>query len=553
MKKLKYYFVLLFSFIFGMFFSSCVDEKDFEFDRIATPSVTPRLSLGNIAKIDLSLLDVIDFRFIADTTGCGFDTINDGHGSFMVFTMEKDTTFTPDIPSLGSIDGINMDINLELPKVNGAIVGEMYYPSLDEAMENTSIDLPTLDNGQTIEKIKFKKGSIQIAVASDLNHESYIELMSPNLRHITTGDTFKLELKIANAGQQTTNIVNTSIDLSQYEIVNDASGKINFYDRVFIKVNGTLKQEYNTNLNIEFTKLDFDVIYGNLGYFETTFAETQDLNFFSDSTISNIFKEGAFQFDDGIYLDLTTISNVGIPTEIKVNHATVSNQAGTIANLINPNTTISILSALQPHTYNTAGTRLNFITSAFSIAPNKIDYDASIKLNPNHVSGFITSDASFRIKTKFVFPFKIKISNLEYDIDLDSLDLGESADFINSAKLILDIKNGFPFEIKAQLYSFNENDVIIDSVFDNKITVQGADVDAYGSVLNFANIQYKKTEVLITSDKFDVLSKANKLKIRLTLNTSSDNNGNKPFIRLANEARMSIKVGLDVNARLGSK
>lgn len=547
MKKNILYFV--FAVIISFSLTSCFDERDFEFDRIATTQINPTLGVGHVATIDLSLMDVINFETLADTSGFGFDTINDGFGSYMVFSMQADTTFAPEIPEIGSIPGMTTDIELDLPEFSGTIVGDLYFPSLDESMDSISVDLPSLEDGQTIERIKLKKGSVYIGVATDLNHEAYIELYSPNLKSISKNTEYRQSIKISNANQTTAMISTSEINLSDYEILNNLNDKICFYYRVYIKVNGSINRTYNTNLDIEFAKLEFDYIYGKVGNFQETFSDSQELDLFSDSTFSKIFKDGAFEFDDDVYLDLTTITNIGIPATIKLNQVKAYNSLGSIVDLINPKT-ISIIPAVNPNSFSTTTERLKINANAISTAPNRIDYDAEIKLNPDNITGFVTSDASFRVKTKLTFPFKIKLNNLDYDVEMEELDLEEISKYVNNAKLFLDIKNGFPFDLKAQILTFDENGNLQDSVFQTPIFIQGAPVDSYGAILDYASIQYIKTEVLITSEKFEVLRNAKSSKIRLVLNTSKDQNGNKPFIRLSNNAKLNMKLGVEAEANL---
>lgn len=547
MKKHIFYLILMV--LASISISSCIDEEDFDFDRIARTQVNPTLSIGHIATINLSLLDIINFQTLADTSGFGFDTINDGFGSFMVFFIQSDTIFKPDIPELDNITGISSNIDFDLPEFNGTIVGDLYFPSLDEPMDSISLDLPSLDNGQTIEKIKLSKGYVFIGISTDLNHQAYLEIYSPNLKHISTNKDFKQEIKISNANQTQAMTSTSEINLSEYEILNNLNDRICFYYRVYIKVNGSIKRNYNTNLNIEFSKLEFDYIYGKVGNFQESFTDSQEIDFVSDSSVSKIFKDGAFQFDDDVFFDLTTITNVGIPASIKLNKVKAFNASGSIMDLINPKT-ISIIPPSYPHSFSTTNERMKINVNAISMVPNKIDYDAEITLNPNNIRGFISSDASFRIKTKLTFPFKAKINNLEYDVEMEDLDLQEISKNLNKAKLFLDIKNGFPFDLNVQIFTYDNSGNIQDSVFESSIFIKGAPVDSYGKIFDFNSISFKKTEVLITKEKFEVLRNSSKSKIRLLLNSSSEDNGNKPFIRLSNNAQLIMKLGVDIETNL---
>lgn len=527
---------------------SCIDEKDFDFDRIATTTLNPTLGIGHVASIEVSLLDLINFQEIADSTGIALETVDDGFGPYMVFSIRYDSLIRPDIPKLNDISGISTNIELDLPRFNSSIIAELYYPSLDEEMEEISIDLPELEDGQIIDRIKLSKGSVYIAIANDLNHEAYIELYSPNLKKADDNSEFRENIQISNANQAGMAVINTSIDLSEYEIINNQNNVIKFYYRVYIRVNGMFNTDYNINLDVEFSQIEFDYIYGSIGNFVEEINDMQEIDLFADSAFSKIFKAGVFEFDN-IHLDLDITTNIGIPAEININKVETYTEDGLSENLIDPR--VIAITPTQSHLDPiTTSERIDINSNAISIFPSKIEYDAEVSINKNNTVGFISNDAYLRLKSKLTFPFRAKINDLVYDIEMDEIDLAEISEYINQAKLYLDIKNGFPFSLDVQIITLDDYGNVMDSVFTTPFKIDGAPTDSYGRVSDYESISYIRNEVMIDNLMFEKLRIASKSKIRLTLNSSVDGSGSKPFIRLSNDAKLGMKLGFDIEANI---
>jgi len=535
--------------------SSCFDEKDFAFDKLAETTLNPNVHLNNLLSTEVTMSDFFSLDSIADTiSGLELVTVNDPNGDYLDFVFSIDTLFKPDIPELGQINGINIDLPpISLGDINGSFYGEFNYPDISEPMEVVSVDVPPLDDTQTIDSIFFKKGSLLIALSSDLNHSGSITLKCDGLRNKVTHEIFNQTLRISNANQVGNKVFNYDIDLTQYSVELDASSKLNFEYRMVVEVNGTIKPEYNVNLNIEFSKLEIDYIYGKLGNFSSLFNDFTNIDVFSDSTFSQIFKNGNFLLEN-MYLDFYAETNSGIPAKLSLSTIKAYDENNNYIDLItNPlERTININPAMEPFGIGISSQRININTGVINLPPSKIEYIGNLVLNPNNISGFEPINPWIKVKSKLHIPVKAQINDLIYDVDVDKIDIGEASDYVDSASLILNLTNYFPFSIGAELYCLDQNGNETGQVLDvesknlDNIIVAGANVDANGNIISPSS---KITSITISSNNFNLIKNASKMKLKLKLNTSSSST-NKPFIKLTKNSKVTISLGIDVKGKI---
>ena len=69
--------------------------------------------------------------------------------------------------------------------------------------------------------------------------------------------------------------------------------------------------------------------------------------------------------------------------------------------------------------------------------------------------------------------------------------------------------------------------------------MKGAPVDANGNALSPVG---ETISANLTAEKYEQLKKANKVKSAFKLNSSSDSNGNRPYIRFRQDAAIKIKA-----------
>lgn len=540
--------------VLGIGVVSCVDEKDFDFDRMAQSTVNPNIHLNNLLSTEVSLSDFFNLDSIADSiNNLELVTVNHPDGDYLDFIFSIDTLLVLDIPRLNDIVGVNFDlpsISIGDPSLN--YYGAFHFPSISQPMDMFTVDIPKFDNKQTLDSIVINSGSIIFALSSNINHTAYISIKCNGLRNRVTNKTFNKTFIVSDSTQSGINIFNHQIGLSEYTLVVSSDSELNFEQRVTIYANGAILPNYDINLNLQFSDLELNCIYGKLNEYSFDFSDIINVDIFNDPDFAQIFEAGKFSLEN-MYLDLDIETNMGLPTLLNLTTIKAYNDNNnTSANIIPPNenSSIAINAASGPNQVGTANNKINLNSSALNTLPTKIEYKGDLILNPNGSNGFIPNDPWVNAEAKIHIPLKAQINDLDYEIEIDKFDIGDATDYINSASLILNLTNYFPFSISAQLYCLDKNgdetgEVLIIDNEDNTI-ISGANVDANGNIVSPST---KTTKITITTSNYDLIKNADKMKLKLLLNTSSSST-NKPYIRLDKNSKVTINLGIDLNANI---
>ena len=551
-KKITLYLVIIL--VLGIGVASCVDGKDFDFDRMAQSTVNPNIHLNNLLSTEVSLSDFFNLDSIADSiNNLELVTVNHPDGDYLDFIFSIDTVLVLDIPKLNNIAGVNFDlpsISIGDPLLNH--YGAFHFPSISQPMDMFTVDIPKFDNRQTLDSIVINSGSIIFALSSNINHTAYMNMKCNGLRNRVTNKTFNKTFILSDSTQSGINIFNHQIDLSEYTLVVSSDSKLNFEQRVTIYVNGAILPNYDINLNLQFSDLELNYIYGKLSEYSFDFSDIINVDIFNDPDFAQIFEAGKFSLED-MYLDLNIETNMGLPTLLNLTTIKAYNENNnTSANIIPPNenSSIAINAASGHNRVGTANNKITLNSSALNTLPTKIEYKGDLLLNPNGSNGFIPNNPWTKAEAKIHIPLKAQINDLDYEIEFDRIDLGDATDYINSASLILNLTNYFPFSIGAQLFCIDANGIETGQVLElnnaNNNTISGANVDSHGNIISPST---KTTKITITASNFDIIKNANKMKLKLLLNTSSSDS-NKPYIRLNKDSKVSVSLGIDLKTNI---
>ena len=145
-------------------------------------------------------------------------------------------------------------------------------------------------------------------------------------------------------------------------------------------------------------------------------------------------------------------------------------------------------------------------------------YDIDAGANPDmdeSIVGFVNEDSYFLVNVDVELPLEGTVNNLVLQDTVD-LDLTELEDVI-SAEFKTVIANDFPADVTLQGYFYDDNNVLLDSLFDERLLVGAADVnDATGKttpgeeVVTFENYE---------EGRFDNLKKGKKMLVNVKINT----------------------------------
>lgn len=549
MKKNIISYLILLSFS-SLVFLSCYDEKDFNFDRMTSTTINPNININKLVSEEISLND---FFNIDSIEGVNVTILTDEGGEYLEFSFSSDTTIMPNIPL------INIDpFNVNLPPLNlegTSYTGVIYLPELNQNMFNVEVNIPELEHNQTIDSLYLSGGDLQISVNSNINYPSYLIISSDEILRKDNNATYYDTIFIPQSKRK--GIGTNSLSLSDYKIkVNN--NKINFKYRLFISTNGAL-HNYNVGLNILINNIQVDAAFGKMGMYDINFSNTLNIDFFKKSSISRFFEGNKFNLEK-LFINFNTETNNGIPSLVNLNQFGVYDKDDVFHDaILNPlDNSIPVNPALNLNSIGTSSKRIYFNVGLLNLPPQKLSYSATLTLNPNNVNCFFVNNPYVKILADIHVPFKGKLNDLDYYMEFyNDLYEGKSTsnnylDYIKDATIYLDLTNYFPVSIGAELYGIDTNGNEIGKILKvnngtDNVVINGANVDNYGNV---TSPSIKKTTISANSTNIAILKKSKKLKIKLILNTSSANDGTKPYIRFKKENKIKINAGINLNTNI---
>lgn len=536
--------------LFSIVFSSCVDEKDFDFDRMTPITINPSVQLNKLVSEEISLND---FFNIDSIEGVVLTVQSDQGGEYLEFTYSFDTSIIQNIPT------INVNpTNISLPPLNlegTSYTGDFYFPDLNQSMFNSEVDFPELEHEQKLDSIYLKGGELQINVNSNIDYTTYMIISCDEIRRKDNNSSFNDTIYLSQSKRKNTG-TNTT-DLSDYKIIVN-NNKINFKYRLHIAANGAL-HNYNVGLNIAINNIQFDAAFGKMGKFDVDFSDNIDIDFFKESSISRFFEGEKFSLEK-LFIDFKTETNNGIPSVININQFGVYDKDDVFHDaIINPaDKVIPVNPALSLNTTETSSKTVQFNVNLLNLAPQKLSFDASLTLNPNNVNCFVVNDPYVKVQADIHIPFKGKLNDLDYDVEFYN-DLYEGkntednyADYIKDATIYLDMTNYFPISIGAELYGVDTSGNEIGKILNinngtNDVIINGANVDINGNV---TSPSMKKTTISANSTNIAILKKSKKIILKLKLNTSATNDGTKPYIRFKKDSKIIINAGVNLKTNI---
>src|SRR5574344_279481 len=301
---------------------SCVDESDFAFDKMTDTTVNPHLHMNNILSTEIKMSDFFNLDSIVDTAhnvqlvrhnGSGVDT------GYWEFIVGIDTTLKPTIPAFQTPNPVNVTIPLSsTPSIPG-VAGDIYYPylsttdpSLTQPMAVSSTQIPTMDNGQSLDSIAFSAGSMLLTFNSSLNQQGEIWVECSELRNKTTGQIFRDTITISSGAKGAKGTITSSVNLANYVLSSSATSSLDFKYRVHVVSDGSAMNLSDVQMNIAFQNIGIDYVYGNIGTQRQWFNDDLNVNLFDNENVAKIFGGTALSIES-MYLDLSLETNMGLP------------------------------------------------------------------------------------------------------------------------------------------------------------------------------------------------------------------------------------------------
>lgn len=557
MKRLIPIFVML-SGIF--FFSSCVDEEDFDFSRLSQTTLNPSFGL-KLFETEVRLSDFLDFDTLVDgVEGLELTNVYDERGDYMELSYSRLDTF--DIADFMSVIDSVQDVEITLPEIHipdisglippGATIPDqnLTIPALDLPMEDISVEVPEFEGEVALDSIRLLSGGIVVSSNTLLPFEVFIDLSSSSLRNNATGELYSQRLQLTSA---TGVLPEQTLDLSGYSIFLKDSAEV--AGKHFIDLRYRIVVEYSSNtgftggtfalgVNLEVLPLHIDIAYGRVGDVVVPILDSVDLSYFEDSKLREFMDENSIDFER-LKFEIYSETNVGIGAFIAPKVYSLTSD-GIRTDFFSNTDTLHINRAERPGTLGTSTDFLETDAAAVEVLPTRVVYNLDMHFQDHLYSGSFPAfvqpyDAFVMLSTKTTMPIKAKLTNLHYEEEITDLSFVEKVDFVKSASLDLLIENEFPASVELNMLLADSSGVVFDTLLTNPIKINGAPVDANGNVLNplADNVVAE-----LTAEKYNKLREASKVKFTVLLNTSTEENGNRPFIKFKKDAGIRVKASV---------
>ena len=176
----------------------------------------------------------------------------------------------------------------------------------------------------------------------------------------------------------------------------------------------------------------------------------------------------------------------------------------------------------------------------------RVTYDIDAGANPDMdetITGFVNAESYFLVSVDVELPLEGTVNNLVLQDTLD-LDLADLAD-VTSAEFKSVIANDFPADITLQSYFYDENNVLIDSLFEERLVLPAANLDGVSGktvpgedVITFTD--FDETRV-------DALEKGKKVLVNVKINTEQASSGP---LWIYNDYAIRFKLGAKLKTKL---
>lgn len=557
MKKLIPIFVML-SGIF--FFSSCVDEEDFDFSRLSQTTLNPSFGL-KLFETEISLGSFLNFdTLIAGVENLELVTRNDEYGEYLEFMYSIRDTFDVE-DFVGIIDSVqDAEITLpeiHIPDISGLIPPgstnpdqNLAIPALDLPMEDISIEVPEFEGEVSLDSIRLLSGGIGVSSNTLLPFDVFIDLSSSSLRNNATGELYSQRLQLTSSNGV---LPAQNIDLSGYSIF--LKDSLEAGNKHFIDLRYRIVIEYSSNtsftggtfaleVNLDVLPLRIDIAYGKVGNAVVPVRDSVDLSFLEDSKLRQYLNANSIDLER-LKFEIFTETNVGIGAYINPKVYSLTSD-GIRTEFFYATDTMHIRRASRPGVVGTSTDSLETDAAAIEVLPSSLNYNLDMhfmdRLYDESYPAFVQPHEAYVIlDTRTTLPINAKLTNLYYEEEVADLGFIEQVDYVKSATLNLLIENEFPASIELNVLLVDSLGVVFDTLLTNPLKVNGAPVDANGNVLTpLADNAVAE----ITIEKYNKLREASKVRFAVTLNTSAESNGNRPYVRFKRDARIKVKASV---------
>ncbi len=398
------------------------------------------------------------------------------------------------------------------------------------------------DPAQKLDSILIKSGSMTLEITSNINHDSYIEVIIPDLTKY--GITFKEKVNIP--ASNSTQVNTRTIELYDYWLRINNGGNDNILDE-YIKVmikKGTNPDSspYNVKVNQKINDIEYHQAFGYFHQYTVNFDEKEiAIGLFDNETIFDVVLEDA-------NLKLIFKNSYGMPIDVNINKFYVEKDGLTkdITSTQLPNISLNYPGLFDVGEFDT--TIVNFtnansnIVDIVNFAPNKLIFSGISQTNPTGLplSNFVLDTSAINLSAELEIPLfgRAVVYTMQ---DTTELDLENDYDWTSIISMDLNIitDNYFPVESKLQVYLADSNYVVFDSLFTKQEQIINAAIPGPPPSYRVTSPMHNMATVTLMNHNLENLRKAEN--IIISSSASTYDNGNK-IIKIYNDYKLKFHL-----------
>ena len=354
-------------------------------------------------------------------------------------------------------------------------------PDFTIPMVDTSMVLPygAINTSFDIDFFTVKSGQLDFAFQSPYTEDMDVIIEVRNLTE--NGIKLSYPTTAEYSGSTPTNVSGT-IDLSGY-IMDFLNEEIEVR---YIATNAAGERKYLQNMVLQFHNFEYSFIQGYFDQYEFDLP--------SDTILINLFEtavSGSLKIEDP-KINLKISNSFGVPIGMIAEHLTAETMSeGTmeVYSVLDDGIAFNYPTSMEVGQSKITNVGVNKdnsnLSEIISSNPTQLSYGLGAITNPGNdpsIKGFVLDTSRFDVDVEMELPVWLSASDFAVeevsDFDASFFDDIESASF----KLITE--NGLPIEAGVQVYFMDENNVVLDSLFDtgSMTLIPAAEVNAQGEV-----------------------------------------------------------------------
>ncbi len=416
-------------------------------------------------------------------------------------------------------------------------------PFFGFVLEDTSFTQPVpFADDQRVDRAIFGNSNLNVSFTSQFEEDVDVKVTIPQLTK--NGEIFEMNVTVPYEGTSPVKFTSDLVSVEGWTLVSEDTTITIKYDA---RLSDGSRQKF-TEAFMAFDVVIFDYIEG---YFGSEIFDIQG-DFIAIGVLDN-WISGGLSFEDP-KVKIFVENAFGFPVRSIFKKMQVVTTTGEMldmeSDIIDNNVDFAYpaldeIGAVKITEFSFDRTNSN-IVDLFKEKVRKVTYDIDAGANPDmdeSIVGFVNKDSYFLVNVDVELPLEGTVNNLVLQDTVD-LDLSDLEDVV-SAEFKTVIANDFPADITLQSYFYDENDVLLDSLFKERLLLPAAQVDPA------SGIAVEGEEVVtfeeFVAGRFEKLKDGRKVLVNVKINTEQASSGP---LWIYNDYGIQFKVGAKLKTKL---